>query len=399
MPLLLLSDAQGKGTVFSSIDLEPRPKRFAVSKDSLGTTVELIFEQDARRWGRELVVPTWEIKPDTTLAEAIDARLAFLEAKGGLKKWAERTDVPAWARDISLVVSIHGMHWSGYIFNDYAKALETVRWVTQRIEPKRVLVFLPGWEGRYYWDYGFFQPDPRMGGPQGFKKMVAEMHQLGVHVMPMFGGNCTNAWYPGYEKFGPQSLMISGTGLIDQGNGPDWDMFRNRDTGWQQWLNPGAPRWQDHLVGQIDGLLSEYGFDAVFFDTQPSPNNDVRYNTLEGLRHICERLRSRHPSLLMATESSNDLSMSFVPVNHTPGGVDNWPGRYVRRFAYLAEAEPSRGSTGVEEDGYIPYNPKELSENYDWPTVSFVENTLQAAPEKVQEVIDRAKLYAQTKLK
>jgi hypothetical protein len=399
MPVLLLADAEGRGIAFTTADIQPRPKRFAVYKSKGGTNLELIFEEDARHWSPKLAAPAWEITPNTTLPAAIDARLAYLEAKAGLKKWQDRTDVPAWARDISLVVSIHGMHWGGYIFNDYAKALETVRWVTQRIEPKRVLVFLPGWEGRYYWQYGDYRPDPRLGGPEGFQRMIDGMHQLGVHVMPMFGGNCANAWFPNYKSFGPQSLIMSGTGIINQGNNPDWDMFRNRDTGWQQWLNPGAPGWQNHLVGQIDGLLNKYGFDGVFLDTQPSMDNDARYAPLEGLRQICERLRVRHKNLLIATEASNELSMGFVPVNHTRGGFGNWPSRYVRRYCYLGEGEPGRGSTGVEEDGTIPYNLKELLENYDWPTISFVEDTLQVAPDKVQAVLDQAKIYARDKLK
>jgi hypothetical protein len=103
--------------------------------------------------------------------------------------------------------------------------------------------------------------------------------------------------------------------------------------------------------------------------------------------------------LLIATESSNELSMAFVPVNHTPGGVGNWPSRYVRRYAYLAEGEPGRGSTGVEEDGTMPYDLKELTERYDWPTISFVEDTLQVAPDKLQVVIDVAKASAAKDLK
>ena len=212
--------------------------------------------------------------------------------------------------------------------------------------------------------------------------------------MPMFGGNCANAWFPNYKRFGPQSLIVTGTGIINQGNNPDWDLFRNRDTGWQQWLNPGAPAWQNHLAGQIESLLDKYGFDGVFLDTQPNADNDARYSPLEGLRQICARLRARHQGLLIATEASNELSMSFVPVNHTRGGAGKWPSRYVRRYAYLAEGEPGRGSTGVEEDGTMPYNPEELAEHYDWLTVSFVEDTLQVAPEKVQAVIDQARSYA-----
>jgi len=267
--------------------------------------------------------------------------------------------------------------------------------VTGRIEPKRVLVFLPGWEGRYYWQYGDYRPEPRLGGPEGFKKLIDGIHQVGAHVMPMLGGNCVNATFGNYKGFGPQSAMLSGTGLINQGNGPDWDMSRSRDDGWQQWLNPGAPAFQNHLVGQIGSLLKQYDFDGVFLDTQPNTENDARYNPLEGLRQICERLRALRRDLLITTESFNELSMGFVPVNHTPGGVGNWPSRYIRRFAYLAEGEPSRGSTGVEEDGYLPYNLGELTERYDWPSVSFVDGTLEAAPGQIQAVMDRAKQYAQ----
>jgi hypothetical protein len=399
LPVYFLGDTTASGTLFSSLDYQPRPKRFAVYRGGDGTNVELIFEEDARHWSTKLDAPGWQIRRDSTLEAGVNERLAYLEAKTGLKKWEQRPDVPGWLRDISLVVSIHGMHWSGYIFNDYTKALETVRWVTQRIEPKRVMVFLPGWEGRYYWQYGDYRPDPRMGGPDGFKKMIDGMHQLGVHVMPMFGGNCANATFANYKTFGPQSAMITGTGLINQGNRPDWDLSRARDTGWQQWLHPGAPAWQNHLVGQIGSLLDQYQFDAVFLDTQPSTENDARYSPLEGLRQICERLRARRKDLLIATESFNELSIGFVPVNHTRGGVSNWPSRYIRRFAYLAEGEPGRGSTGVEEDGTVPYNPEEIARHYDWPTVSFVEDTLKVAPDKVQAVIDRAKKYAEKNLK
>jgi hypothetical protein len=184
--------------------------------------------------------------------------------------------------------------------------------------------------------------------------MIDGMHQLGVHVMPMFGGNCANATFANYKAFGPQSAIVTGTGLIDQGNQPDWDLSRSRDTGWQQWLNPGAPAWQNHLVKQIEVLLNDYKFDGVFLDTQPNTENDARYSPLEGLRQICDRLRARHKDLLIATESFNELSIGFVPVNHTRGGVGNWPSRYIRRYAYLAEGEPGRGSTGVEEDGTVP---------------------------------------------
>jgi hypothetical protein len=45
------------------------------------------------------------------------------------------------------------MHFTGYVFNDYARMLETLRWVATRIPRGRVLVLLSAWDGRYYWDY------------------------------------------------------------------------------------------------------------------------------------------------------------------------------------------------------------------------------------------------------
>jgi hypothetical protein len=83
-----------------------------------------------------------------------------VERAFGLKPFAERNDVPAWARDLSLVVMLHGMHWTGRVFLDYAAMLEVLRFVAVRIEPRRVLAYLPGWEGRYYWNYGEYRAEP-----------------------------------------------------------------------------------------------------------------------------------------------------------------------------------------------------------------------------------------------
>ena len=39
----------------------------------------------------------------------------------GLVPWDTRPDVPSWARDIRLCLTLHGMHWSGYTFNTSAQ--------------------------------------------------------------------------------------------------------------------------------------------------------------------------------------------------------------------------------------------------------------------------------------
>ena len=62
--------------------------------------------------------------------------------------FATRPDVPDWLRDTALVLTLHGQHYTGYMFNDYAKMLDTLRWMNTQIPGKNVLVFISAWDGQ-----------------------------------------------------------------------------------------------------------------------------------------------------------------------------------------------------------------------------------------------------------
>ena len=55
---------------------------------------------------------------------------------------------------------------------------------------------------RYYWKYGNYVPDERMGGKEGFRKLCDGAKELGVHVMPMFGINVVGSHFENYEDGG-----------------------------------------------------------------------------------------------------------------------------------------------------------------------------------------------------
>lgn len=382
------------GVSFSSVDTHLTPKRFAAHLRSDGVEVQLITEQNAQQLSTSYEAPAWEIRQRTTLQQALESRMSLLESQTGLQPWEARSDIPPWALDLTLVVTLHGMHWSGYIFNDYARMLAAVRWVTQRIEGRRVLFFIAGWEGRYYRQYGDSRPDERMGAADGLQQLVRGVHATGAHIMAMFAGNNSNQNLPNFESYGHDSGFHALHGHLD------WSPMRGYQVDWAEiragaeggvWLNPGAPAWRDHLIDQISGLASTFGFDGAFLDTQPNGDNDYRNNPLDGLRTIADTLRERHPGFLMATESWFDLSLSIIPMSQTPDGPYHWSRRYQRRFAHLALGEPSRGSTGVHELGTVPYDLADLLTTFDLPTVSMVEDTYEVAPEKVQAVLNAAK--------
>ncbi|HEY8171714.1 MAG TPA: hypothetical protein VIH21_01405 [Dehalococcoidia bacterium] len=395
-PLVFVLPKVGKAAYFGSLDERVRAKRFAFYERDGARFVELIHEGLATEQSAAVQTPPWRIGRTGDPGSIAEAHSRHVERAYGLQAWETRTDVPAWTRDVALVVALHGMHWSGRIFNTYDSMLAALRWITERIDGRRVLAFLPGWEGRYYWQYGDYRPEPRLGGEEGFRRLAGGARDLGVHLMPMFGANCVNANLPGFEEWGRPAVIRSASGLEFQGNRPDWDTARAHDPGWQVWLNPGAPSWRARLVDQIAELVERYDLPAVFLDTQQVWVNDPKYPMFDGLCALRDALKARFPDLLIAGEGWYDALGAVTPVSQA-GAPVRWPevfSRYCRTFQHLSAGDASRGSTGVHELGENRFR---LSPDvpYYWPTLTLVDGTIQRAPKAVEQVVAQASRYAE----
>ncbi|MBN1202484.1 MAG: hypothetical protein JXJ20_11555 [Anaerolineae bacterium] len=379
-------------------DPQARAKRFAVYQERMGPlagtyTLECIHEEDARHFDTHIHVPDWIIERSIDLPTFRGGYLAFAERELGLVPWAQRQDMPPWTRDIRLVLTLHGMHWTGYVFNSYDQMRDIIRFVCDLIDGQQVLAYLPGWEGRYYWQYGDYRPDPLLGGPEAFQRLCDAARACGAHIMPMFGANCANAWAPNFHTFGPSSYMKSASRNVFLGNQPDWDSSRAHDTGWQAWLNPGAPAWQNELTRQVLMLVDQYRFDAVFLDTVEVWVNDPDFNLREGYQQLVARLRAGRPNLLVTGEDWWDGLLPIFPIFQQAGHwrqVPAWVGRYARLMGHICDSEPSRGSTGVFESGYTDYARLPDDDMY-IPTIAFVDGTLDHAQAEIETVITQAR--------
>lgn len=397
VPLLFLRDPDGRWRYFRSLDDRVREKRIAVYRAADGSvTVELIHEDAGHEMTNQTEAPVWEIGRCEDPQTIADAQMVHAEAAFGLQPWETRPDVPGWAREISFVAAIHMMHWSGYVFNTYADALDALKWVCERIEGKRVFAFLPGWEGRYYWQYGHYRPHPRLGGEEGFRRLVEGAHELGVRVCPMYGCNCANTGLENFEQWGANARLRSAGGAELQGNKPDWDVARAHDTAWQAWLNPGAPGWGNRLFEESARIIEQFGVDATFYDTAGSWTNDPNHPVYDGMMRLRDRLKERFPELLVTCEHWYSPLGAIFPVSHhwCPDRFPEVFAKYNRRWAHLNTGDPSRGSTGVHEMGTNPWALPELRQDL-WPTVTFVDGTIANAPERVEQVIEVAKRYAE----
>ncbi|MGZ8845605.1 MAG: twin-arginine translocation signal domain-containing protein, partial [Pyrinomonadaceae bacterium] len=117
-PLAVIQTAADDFVFIEPLDDKVRPKRFYFQPGENFYRVEAIYEHDGWRNDRKLTVPRWRLGYSKTFDGAIQSHMNFVEAAFQIPTWDTRKDVPDWARRIALVTTLHGMHYTGYMFND-----------------------------------------------------------------------------------------------------------------------------------------------------------------------------------------------------------------------------------------------------------------------------------------
>lgn len=401
-PLMILEDEQERYIYARSLDNAVREKRFGLLPGPEGLTLELMHEETGSRMSNQITVPTWEIGI-TDSADSVYARhCTHLKDCYSWPDWNQRRDVPDWMKGISLIAAIHMEHWTGYSFHTYASVIDTAKWLSKQIDPKQVLLYLPGWDGRYYWQYGRYDPADSLGGKEGFQAMMTQLHDLGFKVMLMVGTNMVSKEMENYEQWGVPSQSVNVSGIAPFGP-VDWDGSRHYLHGFNTTLSIGAPHWQQKLKQKLTDLYQEYQYDAMFLDISAAWTNEQLYDNYQGLKEFIGALHDELPdSVLIAGEGWYDGLSTLTPLmqsGHTEG-VMHWHDQpypamyepYCRSFGHLCLGDPGRGSTGVHELGYneiqsVPYRKSII------PTLTLVEDTLTTAEAKVLEIVETAKRY------
>jgi hypothetical protein len=389
-PLLMIQTPRDVFYV-SSLDDRMRPKRFYLAPGETNYRVEAIYEHDAWREDKRVSVPTWRLGRAASEQEAAALHMQHIEKAFSLKSWETRTDVPAWMRKLAMVTTLHGMHYTGYMFNDYAKMLEILRWMATQIPGDRVLVFLPAWDGRYYWDYPNYNVSDRMGGEAGFRRLVDEGHKLGFKIMPMYGTNSANKKLPVWPKIA-DAITKKIDGNAYNLDWVDWNNDRHQD-GWLGYMNLGADSWREHLEGRIADMIARYGVDAYFLDIVGGHVNSTNGDMHEGTRRLVENLRAKYPQVACVGEMPYDALHGFIPMFQVGLGP-RWS-KYGRSFQHLSSPAPGRGSSGVHESGFGRFNPETLSLSPNTiPTLQVVDDTFTKHRDVMTEIIKRAKQRA-----
>ena len=390
-PLTVVQRSDQEFLALSSLDDHVRTKRFYFQPGEQGYRVELVHEVEGWLDRRRVDVPTWRLGHAASLEAAVAPHYAHLERAYRFPRWESRGDVPDWLRRTQLVVTLHGMHFTGYIFNDYARMLEILRWIATQMPADRVLAFISAWDGRYYWDYPTYEAAPRMGGEAGFRRLVQEAQRLGFRIMPMFGANAANRRLANFA-----SIADAATARIDGDpfnlNWVDWDNDRHQE-GFGVYMNLGVESWRRWLTTRIADVIDRYGVDAYFLDIIGGWVNNTKADMHEGARALVAELRSRYPRVLACGEFLYDALLEFIPLYHvySPHGVP-----YARFFSHLSQPAPGRGSSGVHESGFNRWDQATLSltkRDGLIPTLNVVDDTFTKYRDQMTAVIAQAKAW------
>jgi len=380
MPLVFVEDGHNQKWYALSKDARIRSKGFASHYDPYLETqvLDLSHEEDKRYQTNEITMPTWHIGRCDNIDSVILERCGDLEKNLGLVPYDERTDTPAWLNDIKLVTILHGEHWTGHIFNTFADLEKSLEWITERIDGKQVMAFLPGWDGRYYYNYPEYEPSERMGGKEGFKHFVEKAHQLGVKVVPMLGAN--NANIEIMEQLGLEDAVLRDQwGLEKRCDWVDWDYDLATENNCML-ANMGHPGYLQHMIERSNYLVKTFGVDGIFLDITIGWANDPNYSPYEGTASWAKEIKKLHPDLLLFGENSYDALWGIFSIFHEmgyPSGHGQALYRYAKQTHYLAAAAPGKGSGGIHEFAFnqngLPWE-REVPELI--PTLSVVSDTI-----------------------
>src|SRR5579864_8526082 len=394
-PLAVVQSSDADFFYLSARSDTVRAHRFYFQPGEKGYRVELIYEQAGWVKSTKLESPLWATGHANSMERACRPHFAHVEKAFRIPDWETRTDVAPWCREAAMAINLHGMHWTGYIFNDYAKMLTILQWVASQIPPRNVFVLLPAWDGRFYWNYPLYKTDPRMGGDEGFRRLIHEGQKLGYHFMPMFGTNCANMRHPEFSQFADATMSQIDGDHFDL-NWVDWDNDRHME-GWSPYMNVGVDSWRNWLFNRISYVIDNFGLDAYFLDIVGGWENNTKADSHEGTRRLVADLKEKYPKVMVIGEMHYDALLSFIPVFHVQRESAYWPAytKYARAFQHLSHPAPGRGSSGLHESGFAPFDPKIVSsESQIIPTITVVDDTFDRYRDVMADLILQAKQRA-----
>ena len=393
MPLVFFTSPEKEWYVLSK-DREIRRKGFGCSYDHLGDEPVVLLSHDAdmRKIDTSIQAPEWVLGYGRSRIDVVKERCDDLEQYFEITPYFNKPKQHTqWIDQLKVVTFLHGVHWTGHLFNTYKQMGKQLEWVAKTIGGGQTLAFLPAWDGRYYVNYPEHEPDPRMGGKEGLKQLVKKAHRMGVKVILMFGGPNLST----FEFLKKNKMMDAGlktaAGQVKIQNWLDLNTDLQIET-MGLIMNFGHPRYRDYMISKTADLFDTYDIDGVFLDGTLRWQNSPDYSTYEGLVQFTQEIRKRYPDKMIMGEDGYDAIYGLFDLFHTsagPLGLENYMLRYTRQFYYLAYPAEN-GSAGIHEIGWSKdsHTINNAKPEYTIPSISIFNGDLEKYGDQIKNKLE-----------
>lgn len=382
MPLVFLTSPEKEWYVLSK-DRKIRRKGFGCFYDHLShePVVLLSHDADMRKIDTSIQAPDWILGYGRKRIDVVKERCDDLEKYFGSTPYFNKPKLHTkWIDKLKIVTFLHGVHWTGHLFNTYKQMEEQLEWITKTISGRQIMAFLPAWDGRYYVNYPEHEPDSLMGGKEGLKQLVKKAHSMGVKVILMFGGpNLSTFEFLKKNKMSDAGLKTP-DGQVKIQNWLDWNTDLQIET-MGLIMNFGHPKYRNYMISKTVELFETYDIDGIFLDGTLRWQNSPDYSAYEGLVQYTQEIRKRYPQKMIMGEDGYDAIYGLFDLFHTsagPLGLENYMLRYTRQFYYLAYPAEN-GSAGIHEIGWSSdsHTVKNAKPEFTIPSISIFNGDLQ----------------------
>lgn len=376
----------------------------------MGDRMRLEIIQDANLRDRTFKFESsvWELTWRDEIETTLDDYARFVRQSHGALSFAQRKDMPEWARHVGLVINLHGCDWNGGVDLDCAAMTRVCEVFKDLFPPEKTLLYPIGWDGPYMRFYPDFEAGAATGGHEGFQAFCQRARQLGFHVMPHLNAMAVNMRHRHFLEHLKDYVIRDYNGLPRHSYHIDWDFDGLGDSA-HAYIALEPPGLREILCDVVDRLVRDYGIDGVFLDETCNVfYNDPAWDQVEGVRRLIRDLHERQPNVLIAGEEWNEMLLAMTPIvqvweycsdglpgfgRHRSPLLRNWAAQFIRSCGYLAMASPD-GERGVHEWPDVPWVDEDQVEPFYIPTVAITRHTLERGMDGIRKVVARAHAYA-----
>ncbi|MBH31710.1 MAG: hypothetical protein CMG71_06955 [Candidatus Marinimicrobia bacterium] len=253
-------------------------------------------------------------------------RYEAIETKQALRTFDHRPDAQKWVKDMRLWVILSGRGWlhevpydeDFYMKHTYEEMTKRLHDIAKYYDPRKTVLYIPGWEGHYDTITPRYAPDPEMGGEDGWKTFIDTAHEMGYHVVLHFDPWCVSFNQPEYWTVQEGSWH---TQFPTMGQGSFGRMSTTNFTSLD--YKP----WQDIFVERVERAITKYGADGIHIDQANNYRNrnqaDMRkYDSQRGFFQAMHRIRSKHPKVLLQFENIVENNIGMSPIFEWGPGDD-----------------------------------------------------------------------------